>query len=231
MNVYEQSLHINDSAFESMRADADRVLQRLLKNMVEKDSLEGKVTITIDVSLIQEYIPNRDPNVEGETRRTLTPKLSHKVGSVMQIKNEAKGDTNYDGMEMVWDDEKKEYVLRPVANTEQMTIFDTGFMQKDQEEKESHEESDGPKAIEGSNTPLLPAPDDENVIDGDFREVESEEDSEPEAGEDLEDITDELLGKNSEDDGYSYEEPLPFEEGEADDDCDQALLGEEVAPW
>lgn len=127
MECYEQELHINDELFAGMREDADRVLQKLLKNMVEKDSLEGKVTIGIDVTLVQEFIPNRDPNIEGETRRILTPKFSHKVGSVMQIKNEAKGDRNCDGTELVWDEERGEYVLRPIANTEQMTIFDADF--------------------------------------------------------------------------------------------------------
>lgn len=127
MEGYEQELHINDELFAGMRDDADRVLQKLLKNMVDKDSLEGKVTIGIDVTLVQEFIPNRDPNIEGETRRVLTPKFSHKVGSVMQIKNEAKGDRNCDGTELVWDEERGEYVLRPIANTEQMTIFDDDF--------------------------------------------------------------------------------------------------------
>ena len=136
MEGYEQELHINDELFAGMRDDADRVLQKLLKNMVEKDSLEGKVTIGIDVTLVQEFIPNRDPSIEGETRRVLTPKFSHKVGSVMQIKNEAKGDRNCDGTELVWDEERGEYVLRPIANTEQMTIFDDDFRCVNEEMKE-----------------------------------------------------------------------------------------------
>lgn len=127
MEAYQQELHIDDELFAGMRADTDRVMQKLLKNMVEKDSMEGKVTITLDVSLVQEFISNRDPNIDGETRRVLTPKFSHKVGSVMQIKNEAKGDRNCDGCELVWDEERKEYVLRPITNTEQMTIFDADF--------------------------------------------------------------------------------------------------------
>ena len=156
MEAYEKNLHINDSAFEKMRADADTVLQRLIKNMVEKDSMEGKVTITIDVSLIQEFIPNRDPNIEGETRRVLTPKISHKVGSVMQIKNETKGDTSCDGMELVYDEEKKEYVLKPIANTEQMTIFDAEFVEcvnDDLEESVTEE-----LVLEGRRVAQLPGP-------------------------------------------------------------------------
>ncbi len=73
MEGYAQELHINDELFAGMREDVDRVLQKLLKNMVEKDSMEGKVTIGIDVTFVQEFIPNRNPNVGGETRRILTP--------------------------------------------------------------------------------------------------------------------------------------------------------------
>lgn len=182
MEAYEQNLHINDSAFEKMRADADRVLQRLIKNMIEKDSMEGKVTITIDVSLTQEYILNTDPNIEGETRRVLTPKLSHKVGSVMQIKNEAKGDTNYDGMELVWDEYSGEYILKPIANTEQMTMFDADFRCVNDPEEEPIEEQ---PALEGRCVAALPGP----------TAVEANDDGEEE------DISGEFDGDN----------PLPFE--------------------
>lgn len=191
MEAYEQNLHINDSAFEKMRADADRVLQRLIKNMIEKDSMEGKVTITIDVSLTQEYILNTDPNIEGETRRVLTPKLSHKVGSVMQIKNEAKGDTNYDGMELVWDEDSGEYILKPIANTEQMTMFDADFRCVNDPEEEPIEEQ---PALEGRCVAALPGP----------TAVEADDDGEEE------DISGEFDGDNplpfeGDDDEYGYE--------------------------
>lgn len=191
MEAYEQNLHINDSAFEKMRADADRVLQRLIKNMIEKDSMEGKVTITIDVSLTQEYILNTDPNIEGETRRVLTPKLSHKVGSVMQIKNEAKGDTNYDGMELVWDEDSGEYILKPIANTEQMTMFDADFRCVNDPEEETIEEQ---PALEGRCVAALPGP----------TAVEANDDGEKE------DISGEFDGDNplpfeGDDDEYGYE--------------------------
>ena len=175
MEGYEQNLHINDRAFEKMRADADMVLQRLIKNMIEKDSLEGKVTIAIDVSLTQEFIPNRDPNIGCETRRVLIPKFSHKVGSVMQIKNEAKGDMEYDGMELVWDEERKEYVLKPIANTEQMSIFDAEFNCVSGPERSS-DDSNGQDSICGRSFLALPEPiDDADDADGYVEEDMSDE--------------------------------------------------------
>lgn len=193
MGGYEQNLHISDNAFEKMRADADMVLQYLIKNMIEKDSMDGKVTIAIDVTLTKEFIPNRDPNSQGATRMVLKPKFSHKIGSVMQIKNEAKGDTNYDGMELVWDEEAGEYVLKPITNTSQMSIFDADFRcvnvpdetEGDREDELSGIEGDREYellAVEGGSIAALPGPTDES------------------------DGSDDMSGM-FEDDGYGYEEP------------------------
>lgn len=209
MYDYEQNLHIEDEAFDGMRSDADRVLQRLIKNMVEKDSMDGKLTITIDVSLTQEFIPNRDPNIDGETRRILTPKFSHKVGSVMQIKNETKGDKNYDGMELVWDDETKEYVLKPVANTDQMTIFDADFRCVNDPEDESVEE-DEQLALEGRKVASLPGPVEE--VNGEVVD-EAEESYSKNQNDEIDDMSDTFgeqplpFSGDDSDNGYDYEEP------------------------
>lgn len=194
MEYFEQKLHIEDELFDGMREDADRVLQKLLKNMVEKDSMEGKVTINIDVNFVQEFIPNRDPNIEGETRRVLTPKFSHKVGSVMQIKNEVKGGKNCDGTELVWDEEKGEYVLRPIANTDQMSIFDADFRCVNDEPEEECEEDQN--SIEERKIMALPGPAD--------KEESAEED-------DMSDIF-----------GMNPPEDMPFaDDGEDDYDYDE----------
>jgi len=197
MEPYVQNLHISDAAFDGMRENADRVLQSLLKNMIEKGSLEGKVTIGIDVSLSQEFIPNRDPSIDGETRRVLTPKLSHKVSSVMQIRNETKGEKNYDGMELVWDEDEKEYVMKPIANTEQMTIFDADFREVCEGEVEDEQQY----ALEGRKVAALPGPTDaETEWMGGDNEVE---------GEIVEDTPEEIDMSDTfvEEDDYSYEEP------------------------
>lgn len=193
MDAYQQELHIEDELFAGMRTDTDRVMQKLLKNMVEKDSMEGKVTITLDVTLMQEFIPNRDPNIEGETRRVLTPMFSHKVGSVMKITNEAKGDRNCDGCELVYDVESKEYVLRPIVNTEQMSIFDADFKCVNDPEKEEFCNEPERTALECMEMAALPGP-----------VSESEDDEE-------EDISRE----------FDEDEPLPFsEENDSDYEYD-----------
>ena len=73
--------------------------------MAEKGSLDGKLTITIDIlfdiSFTEETVQNKDPNFEGDISVVHTPKFQHKVSFVLQIKNEQKGDMNCDGMEGV----------------------------------------------------------------------------------------------------------------------------------
>lgn len=173
--IEETTLHFEDETFKKLRDDADQVLQKLLANMAEKGSPEGKLTITLDVVFDEESIADRK---NGGTRLIHTPKFQHKVGSVLQIKNEQKGDMNCDGMEMVWDEEKNEYVLRSITGKEQMSIFDMEFPEKPEEEV-----LQGRKVID--TVKFLPEP------------VEDEGDEEPDYDDDEE----------SDYDDYEYDEP------------------------
>lgn len=229
MEGFEQNLHIADSAFEGMRHDADRVLQKLLKNMVEKESLEGSVTIKIDVSLTQEFIQNTDPDIEGETRKVLSPAFTHKVGSMMQIKDEAKGGINYEGMEMVWDDELKEFVVKPIANTTQRTIFDADFQCVNDPEGESGEEGEQP-ALEGRRIAALPGPivgEGEESEEGVVEEAPGGDAEAPEEpGDEAEDMSDTFVGMNPPEEDIAPED-LPFGGSDEDDDYGYEEPGEE----
>lgn len=83
-----QELVIEDVTFDEARMNFNRVLQRLFKNMVDSDSTDGSITLKIDVSLENEYIPNYDPDIEGESRRIQKPKFKHKVSSNITVKDE-----------------------------------------------------------------------------------------------------------------------------------------------
>ena len=195
--IEETTLHFEDDTFKKMRTDADQVLQKLLKNMAEKGSLDGRLTITLDVSFTEETVQNRDPNIEGDMRIVHTPKFQHKVGSVLQIKNEQKGDMNCDGMEMVWDDEKGEYVLRPITGRDQMSIFDMEYPVEPAEEVVEGE------ALEGRKIAALPGPTDEDnePIEDDTEESGGTSEDSPA---DEEDMSDEFG------DDYGYQEPEEF---------------------
>jgi len=203
MNEYVKRLDFDSDTFEQMKVDMNFVLQRLLGNMLEKGTNEGSMTIKIDVTMIKEFIPNYDPEIEGESREVSKPQFKHKVTSAVKINDEKSG--KYDTeMELVMNEDGV-YELRPIANTQQRSIFDSDF-KPNYETKEDDEENiiDGGSYIEGSVRPLLPGPGEE---DGE-NDPEGEEPA-GEPGEDLEDITDELLGG----DDYKYDDPEEDDEG------------------
>lgn len=186
---YVKKLDFDSDTFEQMKVDMNFVLQRLLGNMLEKGTNEGSMTIKIDVTMIREFVPNYDPDVEGESREVSKPQFKHKVTSAVKINDEKSG--KYDTeMELVLN-ENGIYELRPIANTQQRTIFDSDFGQYGGTNEDNI--IDEGTYIEGTATPLLPGPsDEENPEDG------------------IEDITDELLG----DEGYDYEDPEDKKEGD-----------------
>ena len=118
-----QELVIEDVTFDEARMNFNRVLQRLFKNMVDSDSTDGSITLKIDVSLENEYIPNYDPDIEGESRRIQKPKFKHKVSSNITVKDELTGNKNPE-MQLVWDEGRQMYVLAYITGTDQRTIFD-----------------------------------------------------------------------------------------------------------
>ena len=117
--MHELHLSLRDESFFPIVQDTENVLQKLLKNMVEKNSAEGSVTLKLDIRLTEEAV--NDPVVG--VRRILVPSVSHKVASVMQIKGEVKGGQRYDDYELVHDDLRDEYVLRRIdTGVEQMEL-------------------------------------------------------------------------------------------------------------
>lgn len=197
MDKFMKALDFDSDTLGNAKRDANFVLQRLIGNMLEKGSTSGSLTLKIDVSFTQEYIPNYDPNIEGESRKINKPSFKHKVTSTVQITDKKDGNMDSE-MEVVLDEDSGEYVLQPVANTAQKSIFDSDF--KDNLQPDRKEDAEESKGI-----PQLPGPaeeDDENIIDAEYTETE------PDEGEDAEDVTDEILedGEESTDD-YDYDDP------------------------
>lgn len=198
MDKFMKALNFDSDTLGNAKRDANFVLQRLLGNMVEKGSTNGSLTLKIDVSFAQEYILNYDPKIDGESRKINKPSFKHKVTSTVQIKDEKVG-IMYTEMELAFDESSGEYVLQPVADTAQKSIFDSDF--KDNMQPEEKEEPEEPKGI-----PQLPGPtgeeDDDDVIDADYTETDLDEQEE------AEDVTDEILGDGEEPtDGYDYDDP------------------------
>lgn len=205
MDKFVKELDFNSDTFANVKRDMNFVLQRLIGNMVEKGSTNGSLTLKIDVSFTQEYIPNYDPKVEGKSRKINKPSFKHKVTSTVQITDKKDGNMDAE-MELAFDEDSGEYVLQPVANTTQKSIFDSDYKENLKPDDEEKPEKEEPKGI-----PQLPGPteaEDEDVIDAEYTELETaqkpDENSE-------EDVTDEILEDAEEiEHDYDYENPEEF---------------------
>lgn len=91
---------------------------------------------------------------------------------------------NCDGMEMIWDNEKGEYVLRPITGRDQMSIFDME-VQNSQEPATDAEVVEG-EVLEGRKIPALPMNEPEDdASDGSLEDgPQDEEDMSDEFGDD-----------------------------------------------
>lgn len=187
-----QKLIIEDTVFDDARSNFNRVLQKLFHNMIDSGSSEGSITLKMDVSLVQEYVPNFDPDVDGESRKIQKPTFKHKVASAVAVKDDLSGNKNPE-MELIWDDELKMYVLAHISNTDQRTIFDKDQPWNNCEETQEETEP---------SVPMLPGTvADERALPGEVQEEESDviDGNYREEGED-------------EEDSYGYEEPQEPEE-------------------
>lgn len=147
-------LTIESEVFQELRNNINAQMQKLLHNMMEKKRSEGKISINIDVKLTSEYIPNYDPDIEGETRRVLHPSFSYKTTKQITMKDDISG--NYASeMELVYDEELKQYVEKFVSDTTQRSIFDADFREVvvDEEHDIVEEES---HFLEGKKVYALP---------------------------------------------------------------------------
>lgn len=205
---YEKAIDFDSDTFGDMKQDMNFILQRLLDTMQEKGATEGSMTLKIDVTMVKEFIPNYDPDVKGESREVSKPQFKHKVTSAVKINDDKSGTFNNE-MEMVMDEDTGCFKLIPIANTQQRTIFDSDF----QQENETDGEEEDRQCIEGDWRPALPGPaggEADGETDNNPETKTEESSGEPELGEDLPDITDELLGEdNPTEDGedYKYDDP------------------------
>ena len=181
---FDEKLTLDSETFSGMSRDYNFVLQRLLETMRDRDCDEGAITLNLKISLKSEYIPNYDPNVQGESREVKKPKFEHKISSSVKITDEKKGTLDTE-MELVMDDDTGMYVLRPIVNTQQRSLFDDDLRGKfsgtDEPDAEA-EEDGGTPALPGRKILGLPGPEDGNVIDGEFREVAAEGPESPDSG-------------------------------------------------
>lgn len=106
------SIDIYSEAFEQLRDDFNAVLARTIATMMDKDSHEASLTVKLNIGLNR--FPIIDDSAPDGMRDTIQPEFSHKVSSVMQIKQEEQGKTKQP-YEPVWDKVRHEFGMRPIG--------------------------------------------------------------------------------------------------------------------
>ena len=115
-------LNLEGDAFGALRGDFNRILKTTLNNMEQKESETAEITVKLKINLREEQTPDLDISSHSAMRDISVPSFTHKVSSVMQIKDEASGFLRGE-YELVWDRELGDYVMRPIDNGQQ-TIDD-----------------------------------------------------------------------------------------------------------
>ena len=108
--------------FSKIRESFNLLLQRLFQKMEQNHSDEGAITLKVNLSISKDFIPDGN----GSSREVHKPILKYKIDTQVPVKDgfDGKNDT---GMELVYDDELKRYVLRYVSEGGQQSIFDPEY--------------------------------------------------------------------------------------------------------
>lgn len=124
-------LKLENEIFDAFRTDMNVIIRELLKNMITRGSEDGKITATIEVALFPEYT---------KTGTALHPQFTHKVNSVLQLKDQKSGIAPCKDMELVLDERTNTYYLQHIKGKPQMSIYDMDLREEGPEE--NHEDYD-----------------------------------------------------------------------------------------
>lgn len=164
MNNYEEMM-IESDVFANVRDNFDSLLQKLFKSMENNESDEGSITLKVNLNMVEDWVPNG----EGGTIHIKKSVLKHKVSIEVPVKDSIDGRKD-SGMNLVWDDELRRYVLNYINEGGQQSLFDPDY----------EENLKGSADLEESN--LLPGPSNElpdlnGIPDVDFTEADPLDDA------------------------------------------------------
>lgn len=117
------SLNISGEAFEAFRRDFDAMLQNTIYTMEQKDSKEAEITVKFSVTTALDSVPDIEANYPDAKRDVKKPYISHKITSKLTLKSEKAGTVVDSNVELVYDKQLYQYVLRPLEDG-QTSMFD-----------------------------------------------------------------------------------------------------------
>lgn len=133
MIINYEELTLDGGMFSEMRAEFDMLMQDLCKKIENNNADEGSIQLKVDVVL--EIVSDSQT---GETYKV--PKLKHKITSQVPVKEQLDG-MKETGMQLVYDDILKKYVLKHYSIGGQMSMFDDEYRDRHIEEVRKTEET------------------------------------------------------------------------------------------
>lgn len=116
-------LSISGGSFEAFRCDFDAMLQNTIYTMEQKDSKEAEITVKFSVTTALDTVPDIEANYPDAKRDVKRPYISHKITSKLTLKSEKAGTVVDSNVELVYDKQLCQYVLRPLDDG-QTSMFD-----------------------------------------------------------------------------------------------------------
>lgn len=168
MNNYEE-MRIESDVFATARENFDLLMQRLFKSMEKNNSDEGSITLKVDLQMSQDWVPDG----KGGSIEINKPVIKHKVSIAVPVKDSMDGKKDA-GMNLVWDEELKRYVLKYINEGGQQSLFDPDY----EENLKAGADLDESTMLPGPSNAL---PEDNGVIDAEFKEVNQSEEAENQA--------------------------------------------------
>ena len=155
-NIYPLSL--NGDTFNALKSDYDAMLRQTLMKMEDLKVEDATITVKVAVSLEKDQARDFQANGYDAMRDIVKPTFKHEISTVMQVKDKKSGSLG-GTMEMVWDQELGQYVMRPIDNG-QTTLFDQSGEGSGPIMDADYTVVDDPPAIP-AGTAALPAPQEE----------------------------------------------------------------------
>lgn len=121
MKPYEISL--DSEAFNGLKHDFKSLANTTIYTMLQKDVQDAKIVMTVEIHIEDDYAPDRQITAYAAEREIKVPSFKHKTSASMQIKNEKSGTIDGKDTELVWDNDKCCFVMKPISEP-QTSLFD-----------------------------------------------------------------------------------------------------------
>ncbi len=160
-NIYPLSL--NGDTFNALKSDYDAMLRQTLTKMEDLKVEDATITVKVAVTLEKDQARDFQANGYDAMRDIVKPTFKHEISTVMQVKDNKSGSLG-GTMELVWDQELGQYVMRPIDNG-QTTLFDQPGEGSGPIMDAEYTVVDDPPALP-AGTAALPAPQEEPEVAG-----------------------------------------------------------------